>query len=455
MTDRGPLPSSQAAIDGSRRLGPRSLNRLAIDAHSRRRAALTVTDQVVSSGSNFATGVAVARLSGITQFGQYMIVVVFWLVLVGLHRALITEPMVVTSRDADDLRSRLAHGLAAEAVYGFAAGATMAIGGALALAAGYPLGGPLLALSLWLPGLLVQDYWRAMAFQQGRPGMALANDVVFVVVQGAAVVVLALIGWHTVGYMIAAWGLGGMAGAIYGFRRFPAVSRPAEGWQMLAGLWPQSRWILADFASGYLTEQANLLLAAALLTRVDFGGFRASYTLIGPILILLLAEMNLGLPGATRRACSEDPDALHHYARRLSGATFACVATYGVLAIVAGQYLLRTVYGPGFARFGPLVTLGAVAYSIASLSTGQGIALKAGARMSLVWRARLLVGLVSLTSMVVLVEWLGVVGAAWSSVVTGATWAIAIRVVYRMELGRPTRADDARSAGITPGAPRC
>jgi len=392
---------------------------------------------VVSSGSNFATGVAVARLSGITQFGQYMIVVVFWLVLVGLHRALITEPMVVTGRDADDLRSRLAHGLAAETVYSLVACALMAAGGVLALAAGYPLGGPLVALSVWLPGLLVQDYWRAMAFQQGRPGAALANDLVFVVVQGAAVAGFALAGWRTVGYMIAAWGLGGLAGALHGFRRFPAVSRPVEGWRMLARLWPQSRWMLADFASGYLTEQANLLLAAVLLSRVDFGGFRASYTLIGPILILLLAEMNLGLPGATRRARSEDPDALHHYAQRLSGLTFLCVAAYGLLVVLAGEHLLRAVYGPSFARFGPLVTLGAVAYSIASLSTGQGIALKAGARMTLVWRARLLVGIVSLTSMAVLVEWLGVSGAAWSSVVTGVTWAVAIRVVYRLELRRP------------------
>jgi O-antigen/teichoic acid export membrane protein len=412
------------------------VNLLAMGAQSRRRAMLTVSDQVVSSGSNFATGVAVARLSGITQFGQYMVVVVFWLVLVGLHRALITEPMVVTSRDADDLRARLADGLAAEAVHGCAAGLLVALGGALALAGGHSLGVPLLAMSVWLPGLLIQDYWRAMAFQQARPGAALANDVVFVVVQAAATITFAVVGWRSVGYMIAAWGLGGLAGAVYGYRRFPAISRPVQGWRMLARLWPQSRWILADFASGYLTEQANLLLAAVVLSTVEFGGFRAAYTLIGPILILLLAEMNLGLPEATRRAASDDPHALDHFARRLSAVTFVCIAAYGVLVAVAGRWLLSVVYGPGFPRFSSLVTLGALSYAVASLSTGEGIALKAGARMSLVWRARLLVGLVSLVSLVVLVHWLGVVGAGWSSVATAATWAVSMQIVYRLEQRR-------------------
>lgn len=405
-------------------------------SQGRRRAALAVTDQVVSSGSNFATGVAVARLSGISQFGKYMVVIVIWLVLVGLHRALITDPMVVTARDDDDLRSRLADGLASEAMFGCGAGLLVAFGGILALAAGHTLGGPLLAMSVWLPGLLIQDYWRAMAFQQTRPGAALANDMVFVGVQAVATLVFALVGWRSVGYMIGAWGLGGMAGALYGFRRFPAISGPAQGWRMFGHLWHHSRWLLADFATGYLTDQVTLLLAAALLTSADFGGFRAASSLLGPILIVLLAEVNLGLPEATRRACSDDPDALPHFARRLSRVTFSCVAAYGVLVSLVGRPLLQVVYGPGFSTFSPLITLGALAYAAASLSTGEGIALKAEGRMSLVWRARLLIGAVSLGSMVVLVRWLGVVGAGLSSVMTGTSWALSMQVVYHLEQRR-------------------
>jgi len=150
--------------------------------------------------------------------------------------------------------------------------------------------------------------------------------------------------------------------------------------------------------------------------------------------------MNLGLPEATRRACSDDPDALPHFARRLSLVTFACVGAYGLAVTVAGGQLLRMVYGVRFTAFSPLVTLAALAYAIASLSTGEGIALKAGARMSLVWRARLFVGAMSLISLVALVEWLGVVGAGWSSVVTAVTWAVSMQVVYRLELRRPEMA---------------
>jgi len=50
----------------------------------RRRILLTFSDQAVSSASNFVTGVAVARLAGVARFGDYMLTIMVWLIVVGV-----------------------------------------------------------------------------------------------------------------------------------------------------------------------------------------------------------------------------------------------------------------------------------------------------------------------------------------------------------------------------------
>ncbi|MDQ3897681.1 MAG: hypothetical protein M3326_10665, partial [Actinomycetota bacterium] len=148
---------------------------------------LTFLDQVVSSVTNFATGVAVARLSGAAQFGEYMLVLLIWIVIVGVHRRLVTEPMTVASGDMDAQHSAIAGGLGAEILLGTVGSAAVVGAGLITTATGARIGATMLALSPWLIPLLVQDYWRAMAFQRRRPDLALINDIAFAVVQVAGI----------------------------------------------------------------------------------------------------------------------------------------------------------------------------------------------------------------------------------------------------------------------------
>ena len=58
-----------------------------------RRAATTLMDQAFSSASNFAVGVAVARVAGAAGLGAFAFAYVGWVVLSDMHRSLITDPM--------------------------------------------------------------------------------------------------------------------------------------------------------------------------------------------------------------------------------------------------------------------------------------------------------------------------------------------------------------------------
>ncbi len=405
-----------------------------IGTAAQRRATLTFLDQLVSSTSNFVTGVAVARLSGPAEFGRFMLMFTVWLLAVGVHRALITEPLIVTSREVDLRRGLMAHGLSADVLLGVIVSAVVAAGGAVTLAAGVALGTPMVALSPWVVSLLVQDYWRGMAFQQRRPGLALANDVVFAAVQFAVIAVFAALGWRTASHMITAWGIGATAGALLGYRWFPALGRLHEGKSFLADTWSLSRWMLADFLTGFAAHQSYVAFAALLLSQVDYGGFRAGFNLMGPVIVILHAGANVGLPEAARRVNPQDLAPLRQFARRLTAGTSFCVVAYAVVVAVAGRRLLSTIFGPEFAPYAQLAMLAALEYVIAVSWFGQGIALKAAGRMRRLWRARLLVAVASLVLLLVLVRWLGAIGAGWAGVIAGTFYAGAVYAAYRAEL---------------------
>lgn len=419
------------------------------EVSGRRRVVLTFADQVVSSASNFITGVAVARVSGAVAFGEYALVLTIWIVVVGTHRRIITEPMIVGSKDADTEATPIAHGLSSEVLLGLAASAVTALGGLVALGLGADIGVMLLALAPWFAPLLVQDYWRAIAYQRRRPDLALVNDVVFAVVQVVAIVALSVLGLRSGGHMLVAWGLGATAGAVLGARWFPARAGWRDGWRLLGRLWPRGRWLFADYATAFVSQQGYLVFAALLLTKVDYGGFRAAFSLLGPTMVILLAAGNIGLPEAVRRASSPDPAELRRYVIQLSFWVSCCVALYGVALAIGARPLLRELYGQEFVRFAPLTILVALEYLVLVFMYGQGIAVRATGWVSRLWPARIVIAVSSLVSLVVLERWLGLSGVAWAGVATGAYDSIAVYLVYRWG----TRTDAAGRSDAPPLLP--
>lgn len=402
----------------------------------RRKLGLTFADQAISSGSNFLVGVLVARFSGLTRFGGYMFAFAIWLVVVGVHRALITEPMIIAGATPRQRHRLLAQGFAAEMVLGVVASVAVGLLGAAFLlfgSSGY--GGPLVALAPWLPSLLAQDFWRAMSFQQARPDRALANDVLFTTVQvGAFLALMAATPYRSVAVPIACWGVGATAGAALGLVTYGIRPAIGPGVAHLRRHWATSKWLLADFGTQYAADQAYLFYLAAELGSAAYGGFRASANLLGPVMVILQAGGNFGLPEASRRLRSEGPDGLRRLAPRLTLGALACVGLYGGVVSLLGGRLLSAVYGPTFGEYGTLLRLAALQYVVASLVFGQGICLKAVGAIRKLWTARVAVTAVSFTAVVALTHRFGLTGAGWAGVVTTLTLTVAVERVHRRTL---------------------
>ena len=150
----------------------------------KRKVVLTILDQGVSSGTNFLVVALVGRTTGFAGLGAYALVLTVWMATLGIHRAIVAEPIVIGTTSGRPDRTVLQRGFSAEVYLGLAVGALVVAGAVVAANLDKAvIARTLVVLALALVPLLLQDLWRFMAFFEGRPGKALANDSVFGVVQ--------------------------------------------------------------------------------------------------------------------------------------------------------------------------------------------------------------------------------------------------------------------------------
>lgn len=135
-------------------------------------------DQAVSSLTNFAVGLFVARSLGTFAFGMFSLAWVTYGVVLNLSRGLATDPMMVRfSAVSEEAWRRAVSRAAGTAIgVGLATGLVSVIVGVLAV---QPLGGVFVALGVVLPGLMLQDAWRFALFAKGDGRKAFVNDTVW------------------------------------------------------------------------------------------------------------------------------------------------------------------------------------------------------------------------------------------------------------------------------------
>lgn len=344
-----------------------------------RRAALTLFDQGVSSASNFAVTVVVARLAGAAGLGYFSFAYAAWQMLSALHRAVVTDPMTMTGDvPSSSERGRIRQGMAAELLLGSGGALVTAVVGLTLMVAGQRgYGSAMLALAPWIPFLLLQDYWRWIGFMSRRPGQSLLNDTVFNCVQGAAFGAVFIFHVHSVLVIVAAWGLGGLAGAVWGIVQYRTRPAFAGGWSLLSGRWGVSKWLAGDTLLNSGANQSSIFIAGAILGPVGLGGLRAARTLVaGPSMVLMQAGGSVGLPEATHAYEKRGWRGLASVSRIVTGlgllSTGACVA----VVLMWGRTLLTVVYGAAFARYQTAAVLYGVALMLVALELGPLLVLK-------------------------------------------------------------------------------
>jgi O-antigen/teichoic acid export membrane protein len=349
-----------------------------------RRLSWGVADQAVSSITNFAVNIYIARDLGSVQYGAFSLAYVTYGFVLNASRGLSTDPLMVrfSGVDLPVWRRAVASCTGTSALVGLAAGAGV-LGTATLLHGAARLA--FLALGLALPGLMLQDSWRFAFFALGRGSQALLNDSIWAAVLLPALIVLRMTGHANVFWFVLAWGASAAVAAAVG----PLQARV---WPKLTGA---LGWLSRqrDLGARYMAEGTAYSAAAQLrsssvtliLGLGALGYLQAASTLMGPLQVLLFGMGLVALPEAAR-ILRHSPKHLPLFCMLLSAALTLLALAYGVALLVAlprglGDWLLKSLWQPSYPLVLPttIFTMGLCA----NVGPGTWLHALAAARQSL------------------------------------------------------------------------
>jgi O-antigen/teichoic acid export membrane protein len=330
-----------------------------------------LADQAISSLTNFALSIYVARTLGAAQFGAFSLAYVTYGLAINASRGLSIEPLLIrfSGTVLPTWRRATASSTGTALLVGLATGTC-------ALAAGRLVGGTtgmaFLALGLTLPGLMLQDSWRYSFFALGRGHHAFLNDVVWAVVMLPAMVLLRISGHADVFWCVFAWGAGAAVGA--------AIAPLQAG--VIPNLAGATKWLSRhrDLGPRYVLENTGGNAASTLrsysvsyiLGLAAVGYIQAANTLMGPLNIIFAGISLITLPEAAKLLRSS-PRHLPLYSAAVSTGLTLLALVWGVVLLVAlprglGQLMLGRIWRPTY----PLV-LPATLYIMSGCATSGAL----------------------------------------------------------------------------------
>lgn len=264
------------------------------------RISWSILDQALSSITNAALSFLVARSVSQSLFGSFAVAFTVYSFVVGISRALVSQPLTLRFSGASvaQFRAAVQQVVSAAAWLGMAAGATVALCGLLI---GGQIRAPFLGLAVTLPGLLVQDAWRLAFFAQARPERAALNDLVWTGAQVCSVSFILVIGWRNPAAFIGAWGLAGMLAAGFGLLQFRLRATLTGSWSWLRGHLGLTLYSAAQFVGISGAFQGAVLLLAAVAGVEQIASLRGAQVLLGPLNIVIAGVCATILPEILRR----------------------------------------------------------------------------------------------------------------------------------------------------------
>lgn len=375
-------------------------------------------DQGESSATTFILTTAGARLVGPHGLGLIAIGFSAYMVVLGLQRALVTQPLVVgTSAGSPNLRMTALRGAITVTLVG--GGAAALVFAMVGLTGGGPGREALLFFAPFILWPLVQEVWRVAFFRDGRGSAAAANDLAWLVVIVTGTTLCLLIHVDSVWGAVTPWGLGALAATAGGFlqNRLRPLRAVAAFRMWRRDFLPFGRWLAGASVAYSIGTQLSIVLIAVLLNPAALGGLRAVQTVFGPLTLLAPALTLPVLPALTRRVRSSEADA-----RRLTlqvSALLVLTATLyvGVTALLR-ESILSGLFGPMFLRYQDLIAPLALQQLTISVNVGFALLLQARSRGRAIFYLNLASVPLNLAA-VVIGSTISLTGVAWALFVAG------------------------------------
>lgn len=258
----------------------------------------TIFDQLIVSGSNFATGVILVRGLGLVEFGKFTIAYSILLLALSVQLSFISAPMLSLGPlcETDAERRFFLRGIYGVQV-AFCALATVlcAIAAAVFLSLRPKFGSMELVAPFAVSVLLylMQDWLRRYYFVAGKAAASVWNDAISYI--GQLIVLLLLFVAHRLTLATALWSIAITSGAAFGIGAW--LDRLAFRRREAQSAWRRCRTFSRDLAVAnqlqWLVYQGAMLIGAGVLGAEAAGGVRATQNVVGPVNVAFQAMENL------------------------------------------------------------------------------------------------------------------------------------------------------------------
>jgi O-antigen/teichoic acid export membrane protein len=349
-----------------------------------RRLGWGIADQAISSITNFAIILYVARVLGATQLGAFSLAYVTYSFVLTASRGLSTDPLMVrfSGTDLPAWRRAVASCTGTATVVGLICGAVV-LGVAAALGGTAREG--FLALGLTLPGLMLQDSWRYSFFALGRGRLAFLNDLVWALAMVPGLLVLRAGGHENVFWFVLVWGAAACVAAAVGPLQAGVIPRPRQARAWVADHRDLGLRYLAENASNSGAGQLRLYGIGLIAGLAAVGYVQAATTLMGPFLVIYMGLSLVTVPEAAR-ALSRSGRHLWLFCLLVSAVLTIMGLAWGAVLLVAlprglGDLLLGQIWRPAYPLALPLTI--SVGGACVSAGASAGLHALGAARRSL------------------------------------------------------------------------
>jgi O-antigen/teichoic acid export membrane protein len=382
---------------------------------------VSLVDQAVSSGTNFALALLAARLVGPEGLGAVTVGVAIAYAGIAFERALVGEPLLVLAR-TNGSRGALETAVVAGLLLGIIeVGVGAWLGGEVGLV--------ISVVGLFGPVLLFQDAGRYQAIALGSHTQALASDLTWFVTQTGLLLFFLLSGLRSPVLVVASWGLGASAGALV------LLSAPLERMtsvvirQWLRHSAKLGGWMSAQTVVGQVGSQVTLIAVGSVTGLAGLGILRAVQAVTGPLSVLFLGLTLVALPAFADAATSAGPEGLRRQVLRWALACGFLSLTYGLIVVALRTPILTGLFGNSFQMAVPLALPAAVALLGLGLGAAPGWGIRALSAGWAVFTTQVIGTAAGIPLIVLMATASGAEGAAWgvavqAGIVCALSWAM-------------------------------
>ena len=391
---------------------------------------LAIADQGLVSATNFVVGVLLARMLGVEGFGWYAMAWLLVQMAGSLQQAFIVSPLLSLLPQLPTQE----HGQYVRSLNLLQLGLILTVAAVLAGASLLPVVQSVCsgltqswdALLVWLCTFLLHDALRKNQYATGAVGRAARIDSLVMVLQLGGLALCYMLGAASVDVVL--WLLAASY-APAAFLQLMSIRSVALRvlWKNTAATWQYARYLVGTAVLQWLSGNAFIVAAGALLGPMALGAVRMAQNLVGILNVLFLAiEHKAPAPMASHYARAGVPS-LMAFTRNLTfKAGLLTVAALGVLALLR-NVIIEQLYGALYLPYSGLVLAFLGMYALVFAGTVLRLLVRTVARNRAIFMAYVATAVSGLLLATPLVKHFGLSGVATGLLLTQAiTLAILI-----------------------------